>query len=259
MVRNEEHRVEIREKGGMMMKKPKMILFDYGQTLVHEQKFDGLRGVAAVMEYAVVNKHNKTPKDIFELSKELNREIGRFDPATRHTFQIEIPSEQFDAYLYESQGIRLSITYEEAGKVYWDAGGSGVPTNGIAEFLEFLNQHGIRSGVVSNLSFSERALRERIDTLIPSNNFEFIVSTCEYVFRKPNRHIFELALEKAELNADEVWFVGDQYKCDIVGAKNAGMTPFWYKEYIRYEDENEDGVTVINNWNELKNIILSLE
>lgn len=30
------------------MKKPKMILFDYGQTLVNEQRFDGLKGTAEV-------------------------------------------------------------------------------------------------------------------------------------------------------------------------------------------------------------------
>ncbi len=30
---------------------PKMILFDYGQTLVNERKFDGVKGTAEVMRY----------------------------------------------------------------------------------------------------------------------------------------------------------------------------------------------------------------
>lgn len=34
------------------MKRPKMILFDYGQTLVNEKKFDGIAGTRAVMQYA---------------------------------------------------------------------------------------------------------------------------------------------------------------------------------------------------------------
>ena len=34
------------------MKKPKMILFDYGQTLVNEQRFNGVRGTEAVLKYA---------------------------------------------------------------------------------------------------------------------------------------------------------------------------------------------------------------
>lgn len=32
------------------MKKPKMILFDYGQTLVNEQLFDGVKGTEAVLK-----------------------------------------------------------------------------------------------------------------------------------------------------------------------------------------------------------------
>lgn len=38
------------------MKKPKMILFDYVQTLVNEQIFDGVKGSRAVLEYATKNK-----------------------------------------------------------------------------------------------------------------------------------------------------------------------------------------------------------
>lgn len=34
------------------MEKPKMVLFDYGQTLVAEQKFDGVKGTEAVLQYA---------------------------------------------------------------------------------------------------------------------------------------------------------------------------------------------------------------
>lgn len=241
------------------MKKPKMILFDYGQTLVHEESFDGVRGTAAVMRYAVVNKYNKTPEEVQAQANAINRETGRFDPATRHIFQIEVPSAKFNAYLYESQGIRLSITYEKAGRVFWDAAAPGVPTRGNAELLDFLKQQGIRSGVVSNLSYCEKDLKERIDTLIPSNNFEFIISTCDYVFRKPNRRIFDLALEKADLKAGEVWFIGDQYKCDIVGAKNAGLLPLWYTEYINAVDENEDNVIEIKSWSELKNILSKAE
>ena len=32
------------------MKKPKMILFDYGQTLISEQRFNGIVGTNAVLD-----------------------------------------------------------------------------------------------------------------------------------------------------------------------------------------------------------------
>ena len=46
------------------MKKPKMIVFDYGQTLVNEAEFDGVKGTEAVLTYASENKHNLTAEQI---------------------------------------------------------------------------------------------------------------------------------------------------------------------------------------------------
>lgn len=62
------------------MTKPKMLLFDYGQTLVAEAPFDGVRGTAAVMRHAVRNKYGKTPEEVQAYADKLNQEIGRFDP-----------------------------------------------------------------------------------------------------------------------------------------------------------------------------------
>ena len=40
------------------MDKPKMIMFDYGQTLIREAEFNGIRGTEAVLEHAIKNKYN---------------------------------------------------------------------------------------------------------------------------------------------------------------------------------------------------------
>ena len=36
------------------------------------------------------------------------------------------------------------------------------------------------------------------------------------MFRKPNKRIFELALEKAELLSDEVWYIGDRMNVTLL-------------------------------------------
>ena len=46
------------------MKIPKMILFDYGQTLIAEQKFDGVKGTEAVLKYATKNKYNLSAEQV---------------------------------------------------------------------------------------------------------------------------------------------------------------------------------------------------
>ena len=81
------------------MIKPQMILFDYGQTLINEQSFDGIKGTTAVLKYAIENKYNRTAKEIQEFADTINNQLGRFDPKTRHLNQIEIPYNMFISYL----------------------------------------------------------------------------------------------------------------------------------------------------------------
>ena len=134
------------------MRKPKMILFDYGQTLVNEQKFDGVKGTKAVLKHAVRNKHNYTPEEVQAVADAIRVELGRGDITKRHLFQIEVPNHMFTAYLYGSLGIELSLTPQQIDRVFWDAASPGTPTDGIEDFLAFLKEQKIQTGVISNIS-----------------------------------------------------------------------------------------------------------
>lgn len=205
------------------MNKPKMILFDYGQTLVNEATFDGVKGTEAVLQYATKNKYNRTAAQIQAVADEMNGELGRFDPARRHLLQVEIPNDMFCGYLYESQGVEISIRGAKRDKVFWDAASPGVPSEGVEDFLAFLQEQGIRTAVLSNITYCGEALEKRLQEVLPGHEFEFILATSEYMYRKPHRRIFEFALQKAKLKPEEVWYIGDNYECDVVGAKNAGL------------------------------------
>ncbi len=237
------------------MDKPKMIMFDYGQTLIREAEFNGIRGTEAVLEHAIKNKYNKSAEEVQAYADELNKEIGRFDRSKIHLFQHEVPNHMFTKYLYESLGIEIALTPEEIDEVFWNAAAPGTPTDGISEFLLFLKQNDIRTGVISNISYCGQAVARRINTLIPDNEFEFILATSEYLFRKPNNHIFDLALKKTELDPSEVWYVGDQFKCDIVGAREAGMFPVWYIGAIDTQYFDIKDVLTVKDWKELREYI----
>lgn len=239
-----------------MLHRPKMILFDYGQTLIDEGKFDGVKGTEAVLKYAVKNKYNLSAERVQAEADKINQEVGRFDPARRHLFQIEVPNYMFTAYLYESLGISLSLTSEQLDKVFWDSAAPGTPTDGIEELLEYLHENGIRTGVISNISFCGQAVIDRINEVIPTNHFEFIIATSEYMYRKPNKRIFDLALEKADLRAEEVWYVGDQYECDVVGARNAGIFPVWYQGAIDMPNTEKEDVTIVKSWQEFRSKVV---
>ncbi|MBP3351384.1 MAG: HAD-IIIA family hydrolase [Lachnospiraceae bacterium] len=237
------------------MTKPKMILFDYGQTLVNEAKFDGVKGTEAVLQYATKNKYNRTAAEIQAVADEMNGELGRFDPARRHLLQVEIPNDMFCGYLYESQGVELSIRGAKRDKVFWDAASPGVPSEGIEDFLSFLKEQGIRTAVLSNITYCGEALENRLQEVLPNHQFEFILATSEYMYRKPHRRIFEFALQKAELAPEEVWYIGDNYECDVVGAKNAGLFPVWYLGATQKPQEPKEGILTVKSWEEIKALL----
>lgn len=121
-----------------------MILFDYGQTLVNERKFDGVKGTEAVLKYAVKNKYNYSAKEVKAEADAINDELGRYNPARKHLCQVEVPNSMFSPYLYESLGIELSLSNKERDQIFWDAAAPGEPTEGILDFLEFLKEQGTR-------------------------------------------------------------------------------------------------------------------
>lgn len=237
------------------MKLPQMILFDYGQTLVNETWLGGGVGTAAVMEYATKNKHNLTPAQVQAEADVINKELGRFDPTKRHLAWIEVPNCMFSPYLYESMGIEIPLSHKERDMVFWNATAPGKPTEGIEDFLDFLREKGIRTGVISNITYCSEAVNERINTMVPNHNFEFIIATSDYIYRKPHRRIFQLALEKADLKPEDVWYIGDNYECDVKGAAGVGMFPVWYQGAIDLPYKDDEAVLTVKSWHELMKII----
>lgn len=236
-------------------KLPKMILFDYGQTLIDEVGFDPVKGTAAVMEHAKENKYNLTPKQVQDEADAILAEIGRVNVGGKSTCPIEMSVYPFDAYLYESNGIQLSISYSEAERIFWDVAAPGVCTEGIEAFLQFLKEKGIRVGVISNISYSGKALTERLQRMLPDAGFEFIIASSDYLFRKPNPRLFRLALEKAGLQSEDVWYIGDNYECDVEGATEAGIFPVWYTGATHKKVENRREVLEIADWQDLQRML----
>ena len=207
------------------MKKPKMILFDYGHTLLCEPGFDFLRGEKSLFEYIKSNKNGLTPKQVCDFSQELFERIG-----VVRELGLELHEWQFQRFLYEYLEIELSISLPEAEKIFWYHVSAGAMMPNADRIIDYINANDIRSGVISNIGFSGAALTERINRLLPQNKFEFIIASSEYMFRKPNPMLFELALKKAGLNAGDVWFCGDNIKADVEGSVAVGIFPVWYED-----------------------------
>ncbi|MBR1931455.1 MAG: HAD family hydrolase [Lachnospiraceae bacterium] len=209
------------------IKLPKMILFDYGGTLLHEPGCDFPRGEREVFKHVIKNPKALTSDDIsaFETAYYQSLQAVRDLHYEAHELQML-------KYKYEANGIELDVSYEEAERILWDSTSPMIPEcilPHVPRLLETLHIKQLRSAVVSNIGWSGNALRRRIDTLLPDNPFEFIIASSEYGVRKPDRRIFELALNKAQLAPEDAWFCGDWFEMDIIGAHSAGIYPIYYQ------------------------------
>ncbi len=57
--------------------------------------------------------------------------------------------------------------------------------------------------------------------------FETMIDSTIVGAVKPDQRIFQVALDELKLPADACVYVGDRYDCDVLGARDAGLTPVW--------------------------------
>lgn len=242
------------------MKPPKMVLFDYGDTLLYEQEPDFLRGETALFQYITKNRDNLTPQQVTAFSGRLFEEIGKV-----RAIGMELHERQFQKMVYEYLGIEFSISYREAELILWNHAAQGAVMSGADQMLAYINARGFRSGVISNIGWSGQALKDRLDRLLPNHRFEFIIASSEYGFRKPSPYLFELALRKADLSPGEVWFCGDNPRADVEGAARVGIFPVWYDNDAGNDRKGRLDETLpeceylyIRQWSELVSVLEKL-
>ncbi|HVF10603.1 MAG TPA: HAD-IA family hydrolase [Abditibacteriaceae bacterium] len=95
--------------------------------------------------------------------------------------------------------------------------------------LEALRQKGLAMAVLSNWDIF---LPDVLQSLGLLHFFAFILTSAEIGVQKPAPRIFECALQRARvlhpgLAASGCYYIGDHYEGDVLGARAAGMTPFW--------------------------------
>lgn len=99
------------------------------------------------------------------------------------------------------------------------------------ETLERLLALGYRLAVVSNADGRVEALLERVGL---ADCFEFIIDSEVVGIEKPDRRIFELALDRLRVEPDRALYVGDLYPVDVLGARSAGMRTVLLDPFDRF-------------------------
>ncbi len=242
------------------MKKPKMIIFDYGNTLIYETELNLEKAYDKLYDRITSNPDSVSRDEFIKKGVSLIEKI--VESAIKK--DVEFQHSAIFRSLFGLLNIEIDMPIAELEFIFWEdlAPGSDMPN--IKKLLAFLEKEKIRSAVISNMSFSEEVLTRRINKYIPDNNFEFIMASSSYGFRKPDPILFEIALKKSGLKAEEVWYCGDNLRADVLGSSAVGITPvlFTHHKPCPYYNESDTKIDFdylkFSDWTDMIDLLKKL-
>lgn len=101
-----------------------------------------------------------------------------------------------------------------------------VPYSDAHSTLSTLVDKGYKLGIIANQNLGTS---ERLEMWDLRQFFDVIVASAEIGYVKPDKKIFQKALELAGCTAEESIMVGDRLDNDIIPAKELGMNTIWIK------------------------------
>ncbi len=205
-----------------MFKEIKWLFFDVGSTIMNEQIAyeHRLRDIA--------NSANISFEKVYEMAMvyyKLNKK-GDLEAA-------------------KELGVTLPKWYKEDEILYDDA----------IQCFETLSKK-YKIGIIANQSLGTE---ERLRNHGILKYINLVVASAEEGVAKPDRRIFEIALERSNCESANSIMIGDRIDNDIVPAKRMGMNTIWIKrgfgQYWNIKEEFEEPDIIVNNLIELCNLL----
>lgn len=242
----------------MYTEKPAMIIFDVGGTLFDDGPCIAENGLRE-LRLAAKNPDITDDSRLVALWNDYMTEVCHGLKTESGTF-IDIPLSAAINYVTMKSGLRFDITMIQKEVIFDAFNSSRKVIDGVTELLCTLKQKNIRTAVISNNVMSGESLAAALKNNIPDADFEFVITSADVSFSKPDSRIFEAAAAVAQLDPAQCWYCGDSRKPDVKGAKNSGMKPILLdtKSEAKTEivsDEFAENYLKVNHWDELTAII----
>jgi len=224
----------------------KAVIFDFGQTLVDSAK--GFRGAEKEVQAKIF-------ADLFSISEMGSREtfldVYRLVRKKNHNESIFSRVAIWQAiYRYYNAEPDLD-RFETWETSYWEKVRS--ETKIFPETLQVLRKlaANYRLAIITNTQGQKITETHRLSQYPELEKFfEVILVAGEGgVPPKPDPEPFRLCLKNLGLTSSEAIYVGDDWRIDICGAKNAGLRPVWLKHHSvqRNWPEVETSVPIVTS------------
>lgn len=239
------------------MTKPRAVVFDLFETLIHDVKFDFNSGLTYIHENILLKDTDKVEfvnyadtywKEIYSKRSEDNLEVAFDDEIldfkNKYGFKEDIPLEK----ILLNCALKINSTELFNDTIFT---------------LEQLKALGIPIYLLSNCIFKKNVMTKFINQYDLEKYFVNIYFSADYKLRKPHKDLFQIVFDDIKKYDDsiekkQVYFVGDNFKADVLGAEGFGFTPVFIN---RNKDTkvNDKGFLEIEALSELLEIIKSSE
>ena len=147
--------------------------------------------------------------------------------------RIELAKQGFD-------GNSEAIKYFGLKKTPWHSEDE-IPFEDALDTLESLKEQGYKLGIIANQS---AGTAQRLENWGLLKYFDVIAASAELGVSKPNKLIFEKAIELAGVPAYNAVMVGDRLDNDIIPAKAVGMKTVWIRKGLSIYQNIEFGKNI---------------
>ena len=100
------------------------------------------------------------------------------------------------------------------------------PFPGALDAVREFRARGVRLALLTN--GGAEAQRAKVERFGLDGLFDTVLIEGELGVGKPERQVFELALERLGASPGDAWMVGDNLEADVGGAQSAGIHAIWH-------------------------------
>jgi len=147
--------------------------------------------------------------------------------------------------------------------VIHNSSGQAITANMVADVMEVLatiRKGGYKTAIIANGNSIDA--RNIIASCGLEEYFDVIVISEELGIEKPDKGIFQSALDRLKIEAANAVMVGNRIDADILGANRMGMKSVWFHWNDRYEEiignKEESPDFIIKSLSELPGLLSSI-
>ncbi|WP_088033241.1 HAD family hydrolase [Evansella clarkii] len=107
----------------------------------------------------------------------------------------------------------------------------------------------VKVAIITNGSTQRQ--KAKINNTNLNSCFEIILISEEVGFSKPDKRIFEIALNRLNVKPEEALFVGDDIERDIGGCQNVNIKGIWFNPHKHKNDTDIKPYAEVNSFNGL--------